>query len=69
MIMWKYEPREVETVGLQVQNQLCLAPGRQVEWLRERVAGVPIRLVFESALELMSTTQLGGFKVGWATEP
>ncbi len=35
----------------------------QVEWLRERIQQVPIRLVFESALELMGTTQLGGFKV------
>jgi hypothetical protein len=36
----------------------------QVEWLRARVQDIPIRLVFESALELMGTTQLGGFKVG-----
>ncbi|EIE25813.1 hydrogenobyrinic acid a,c-diamide cobaltochelatase, partial [Coccomyxa subellipsoidea C-169] len=35
----------------------------QVEWLRERVQQIPIRLVFESALELMGTTQLGGFKM------
>jgi magnesium chelatase subunit H len=35
----------------------------QVEWLREHIKNVPIRLVFESALELMGTTQLGGFKV------
>ncbi len=35
----------------------------QVEWLRERVQQIPIRLVFESALELMGATQLGGFKV------
>ena len=35
----------------------------QVEWLREKSKDIPIRLVFESALELMSTTQLGGFKV------
>ena len=31
----------------------------QVEWLRERVAAVPVRLVFESALELMGCTQVG----------
>ena len=36
----------------------------QVEWLREHIGNIPIRLVFESALELMGTTQLGGFKVG-----
>lgn len=36
----------------------------QVLWLRERVQEIPIRLVFESALELMSLTQLGKFVIG-----
>ncbi|NER92587.1 MAG: magnesium chelatase subunit H [Symploca sp. SIO1B1] len=36
----------------------------QVLWLRERVQSIPIRLVFESALELMSLTQLGAFIIG-----
>ena len=36
----------------------------QVLWLRERVANIPIRLVFESALELMSLTRLGKFVIG-----
>ncbi|MGB7442876.1 MAG: magnesium chelatase subunit H [Coleofasciculaceae cyanobacterium] len=36
----------------------------QVLWLRERVQDIPIRLVFESALELMSLTQIGAFKIG-----
>jgi magnesium chelatase subunit H len=36
----------------------------QVLWLRERVQAIPIRLVFESALELMSVTQLGKFAIG-----
>ncbi|PSB21272.1 magnesium chelatase subunit H [Phormidesmis priestleyi ULC007] len=36
----------------------------QVMWLRERVQPIPIRLVFESALELMSLTQLGKFAIG-----
>jgi magnesium chelatase subunit H len=36
----------------------------QVMWLRERVQTIPIRLVFESALELMSLTQLGKFVIG-----
>lgn len=36
----------------------------QVMWLRERVQKIPIRLVFESALELMSLTQLGKFVIG-----
>jgi magnesium chelatase subunit H len=36
----------------------------QVLWLKERVASIPIRLVFESALELMSLTQLGQFSIG-----
>ncbi|MBE9100307.1 magnesium chelatase subunit H [Vacuolonema iberomarrocanum] len=36
----------------------------QVLWLRERVKSIPIRLVFESALELMALTQLGKFAIG-----
>ena len=36
----------------------------QVVWLRDRVAQIPIRLVFESALELMSLTKLGDFAIG-----
>jgi magnesium chelatase subunit H len=36
----------------------------QVLWLRERVQHIPIRLVFESALELMSLTKLGKFAIG-----
>lgn len=36
----------------------------QVEWLRQRIKAIPIRLVFESALELMALTQLGAFKIG-----
>jgi magnesium chelatase subunit H len=34
-----------------------------VEWLRQRVASIPVRLVFESSLELMESTQVGGFKM------
>ena len=36
----------------------------QVVWLRERVANIPIRLIFESALELMSLTKIGAFAIG-----
>ncbi|BAQ64020.1 magnesium chelatase subunit H [Geminocystis sp. NIES-3709] len=36
----------------------------QVMWLREKVSNIPIRLVFESALELMSLTQIGKFAIG-----
>ncbi|MEA5508654.1 magnesium chelatase subunit H [Crocosphaera sp. UHCC 0190] len=36
----------------------------QVIWLRERAKNIPIRLVFESALELISLTQLGKFVIG-----
>ncbi|MEM6252807.1 MAG: magnesium chelatase subunit H [Cyanobacteria bacterium P01_D01_bin.156] len=36
----------------------------QVLWLRERAQQIPIRLVFESALELMALTQLGKFVIG-----
>ncbi|MEC4813986.1 MAG: magnesium chelatase subunit H [Scytonema sp. PMC 1069.18] len=36
----------------------------QVLWLRDRISTIPIRLVFESALELMSLTKLGAFAIG-----
>jgi magnesium chelatase subunit H len=36
----------------------------QVMWLRQRVQHIPIRLVFESALELMSLTRIGKFSIG-----
>ncbi|MBW4451353.1 MAG: magnesium chelatase subunit H [Nostoc indistinguendum CM1-VF10] len=36
----------------------------QVVWLGDRIAQIPIRLVFESALELMSFTKLGDFAIG-----
>ena len=36
-----------------------------MEWLRERVQAIPVRLAFESALELMSTTQIGTFQVAF----
>ena len=35
----------------------------QVEWLKARVARIPLRLVFESALELMSETSVGTFEM------
>jgi len=36
----------------------------QVLWLRDRIQHIPIRLVFESALELLSLTRLGAFAIG-----
>ncbi|OUL33462.1 magnesium chelatase subunit H [Nostoc sp. 106C] len=36
----------------------------QVLWLRDHISQIPIRLVFESALELMSLTKLGDFAIG-----
>ncbi|MFM7365213.1 MAG: magnesium chelatase subunit H [Cuspidothrix sp.] len=36
----------------------------QVLWLREHIASIPIRLIFESALELMSLTKVGAFSIG-----
>jgi len=36
----------------------------QVLWLQARIKNIPIRLVFESALELMSLTQVGKFAIG-----
>jgi len=36
----------------------------QVLWLQERIKNIPIRLIFESALELMAYTKLGQFVIG-----
>ncbi|MBD2295373.1 magnesium chelatase subunit H [Anabaena sphaerica FACHB-251] len=36
----------------------------QVLWLREHISTIPIRLIFESALELMSLTKIGAFSIG-----
>ncbi|MBK1986319.1 magnesium chelatase subunit H [Sphaerospermopsis aphanizomenoides BCCUSP55] len=36
----------------------------QVLWLREHIVNIPIRLIFESALELMSLTKIGSFSIG-----
>ncbi len=36
----------------------------QVMWLRDRISQIPIRLVFESALELMALTKIGAFVIG-----
>lgn len=36
----------------------------RVIWLRERVKDIPIRLVFESVIELISLTRLGKFAIG-----
>ena len=36
----------------------------QVEWLRQHSASIPIRLVFESAIELMALTRFGRFTIG-----
>ncbi|MGB3291772.1 MAG: magnesium chelatase subunit H [Phormidesmis sp.] len=36
----------------------------QVVWLRDRIQHIPVRLIFESALELMTLTQLGKFSMG-----
>jgi len=36
----------------------------QVEWLRGHTASIPIRLVFESASELMELTRFGRFTIG-----
>ncbi len=60
------EPDKVEAAlqGADVFFGSLLFDYDQVLWLRERVQNIPIRLVFESALELMSLTQIGAFKIG-----
>ncbi|NEP39489.1 MAG: magnesium chelatase subunit H [Okeania sp. SIO2G4] len=60
---------EPETVATALENAdvffgSLLFDYDQVLWLRERVEHIPIRLVFESALELMALTKLGKFVIG-----
>ncbi|WPT13938.1 Magnesium-chelatase subunit H [Picochlorum sp. SENEW3] len=35
----------------------------QVEWLNENIKDIPYRFIFESSLELMSSTKVGGFQM------
>ncbi|MDJ0705044.1 MAG: magnesium chelatase subunit H [Leptolyngbyaceae cyanobacterium MO_188.B28] len=60
------KPEVVETAleGSDVFFASLLFDYDQVMWLRERVQDIPIRLIFESALELMALTQLGKFVIG-----
>lgn len=55
---------EAALTGAEVLFASLLFDYDQVSWLRERAQQVPIRLVFESALELISLTQLGKFTIG-----
>ncbi|GAB4283095.1 MAG: magnesium chelatase subunit H [Oscillatoriaceae cyanobacterium] len=59
-------PTRVETAltGADVFFASLLFDYEQVMWLRAKVQHIPIRLVFESALELMALTQLGKFVIG-----
>ena len=41
----------------------------QVNWLKERIDKIPTRFIFESALELMSETKVGSFKMGGPPAP
>ncbi|HEY9751562.1 MAG TPA: DUF3479 domain-containing protein, partial [Coleofasciculaceae cyanobacterium] len=55
---------EAALIGAEVLFASLLFDYDQVTWLRDRAQQVPIRLVFESALELISLTQLGKFTIG-----
>ncbi|AFZ26151.1 cobaltochelatase CobN subunit [Cylindrospermum stagnale PCC 7417] len=68
-----FSDRDITTKGIEVEASLqgadvffgsLLFDYDQVMWLRQRLQRVPIRLVFESALELMSLTKLGDFAIG-----
>ncbi|MBW4683575.1 MAG: magnesium chelatase subunit H [Komarekiella atlantica HA4396-MV6] len=68
-----FSDRDISTKRLEVEAALdgadvffgsLLFDYDQVLWLRDRIAKIPIRLVFESALELMSLTKLGVFAIG-----
>ena len=55
---------EVALQGADVFFGSLLFDYDQVIWLREKIAQIPIRLVFESALELMALTKIGAFSIG-----
>jgi len=57
---------EVETAlqGADVFFGSLLFDYDQVLWLRDRIKHIPIRLIFESALELIALTKLGAFAIG-----
>jgi magnesium chelatase subunit H len=60
------KPKDVEEAlsGADVFFGSLLFDYDQVLWLRDRLENVSIRLIFESALELMSLTKLGDFAIG-----
>jgi magnesium chelatase subunit H len=62
-IISKSSEVEVALRGADVFFGSLLFDYDQVLWLRDRLTHVPIRLVFESALELMSLTKLGEFAI------
>jgi len=61
-----HEPEQVEAAlaGADVVFASLIFDYDQVLWLRQRVQPIPVRLVFESALELMALTRLGKFTIG-----
>ena len=68
-----FSDRDINSKGAEVESALqgadvffgsLLFDYDQVLWLRERVSNIPIRLVFESALELMSCNKIGAFSIG-----
>lgn len=63
----KKEEIEAELSSADVFFGSLLFDFDQVEWLKEQVDKVPVRFVFESALELMSSTQVGSFQMNNST--
>ena len=60
------KPEEIEAAldGADVLFASLIFDYDQVLWLKERAEAIPVRLVFESALELMALTRLGQFAIG-----
>jgi magnesium chelatase subunit H len=65
-----FSSRDLTTIPEQVERALeetqiffgsLLFDYDQVMWLRERIQEIPVRVVFESALELMAMTRVGTF--------
>eukprot|EP00960_Hanusia_phi_P025876 745925-Hanusia_phi.AAC.5 len=74
--IWVFTDQDLQTEQGLVENAMeganvvfasLIFDFEQVNWLRERILRVPVRFVFESSLELMSSTQVGSFSM--ASQP
>lgn len=72
IILDVFSDRDINTQRIDVKNAIAeadiffgslLFDFDQVEWLKQEIQSVPVRVVFESAVELMSETMIGSFQM------